>query len=79
MESHYPNRISQILIVQTNLDNLSEKSRNRLRRIKKLNIFDSTFRTNILKFIDPENLMSEYGGLKTYFFKGADYGQLPNN
>ncbi|CAG9325125.1 unnamed protein product [Blepharisma stoltei] len=77
MKEHYPNRIFQILVIQASIVRLPEESRAILRKIPTLSIFDSNFKANIIKFIDPENLMEEYGGLRQYYFKGNDDGVLP--
>lgn len=76
MHKHYPCKLKHILVVKSKIDSLTLSDRSALRELPHLKIFKSDFKKYLFEYIEVDNLLSEYGGLRQYFFQGNTYGQL---
>lgn len=69
---HYPGRLHRILVVRADLDSLTVEIRTRLRPFRRqLHICTQSYQETLTRYIPPERLLFEYGGLRKYRYDGG--------
>jgi len=69
---HYPGRLHRVLVVRADLNSLTDEIKTRLRPFRRqLYICTQHYQETLARFIPPERLLFEYGGLRKYLYDGG--------
>ena len=69
---HFPGRLHRILVVRADLNLLTEEIKTQLRPFRRqLHICTQHYQETLARFIPPERLLFEYGGLRKYRYDGG--------
>lgn len=69
---HYPSRLHRILVVRADLNSLTVEIRAKLRPFRRqLHICTQSYQETLTRYIPPERLLYEYGGLRKYRYDGG--------
>lgn len=69
---HYPRRLRRLLVVRANVSELCTAQREQLRSFHRiLHIFAANYQRALQRYIPPERLLHEYGGLRKYSYSGG--------
>ena len=75
---HYPERLHRVLVIRADLDSLTPETRTRLRpHRRRVRICTAEYQSTLLRFIPPERLLFEYGGMRKFQPDGVGLGRLP--
>lgn len=72
---HYPERLHRLIVIRADLRALTHELKDQFRPFRRqLQICTEPYQATLTRFIPPERLLFDYGGLRKYRYDGG-YGQ----